>query len=285
MTVSCFFISSFLVAPTIANYDGFYIINWEKLSNFARMISENASKAMQAMVFAAGLGTRLKPLTDHTPKALVEVEGKPLLWHILKKLENAGATRIVVNVHHFSEQIITYLNNHSFQAEILISDESGKLLETGGGLKKAATLFFNNSPILIHNVDILSNVDLADFYQKAEGEATLLVSRRPSSRQLLFSQDMRLVGWTNVTTGEVKSPYPDLKPENCLQFAFSGIHTFSPTLFKRMETWPDCFGIIDFYLSVCHQVEIKGFLKDDLKMIDVGKQDTLRAAENFLKNI
>lgn len=244
------------------------------------------TKDMQAMVFAAGLGTRLKPLTDHIPKALVKVDGKPLLQHVLTQLKEAGATRIVVNVHHFANQIIDYLNeNHNFGVDIYISDESDLLLDTGGGLKKAKPLFLESAPILIHNVDILSNVDLSEFYKQTEGNTSLLVSRRPSSRQLLFDNKMRLVGWTNVQTGEVKTPYADLKPEECQHFAFSGIHCFSPNLFSQMEFWPARFGIIDFYLSVCHKVEIKGWLKEDLQLMDVGKADTLQKAEHFLKKI
>ena len=226
------------------------------------MISDNASTAMQAMVFAAGLGTRLKPLTDRMPKALVEVAGKPLLWHVLKRLEQAGASRVVVNVHHFAGQIISYLEEHSFALDLHVSDESSLLLDTGGGLKKASALFQTDRPVLIHNVDILSNVDLTGFYQKAEGKTALLVSSRPSSRQLLFDIDMRL-----------------------RRYAFSGIHAFSPTLFPYMQSWPDRFGIIDFYLSVCHQVEIKGVVKEDLRLMDVGKLDTLKAAEEFLHSL
>ena len=249
------------------------------------MIFDNASTAMQAMVFAAGLGTRLKPLTDRMPKALVEVAGKPLLWHVLKRLEQAGASRVVVNVHHFAGQIISYLEEHSVALDLHVSDESSLLLDTGGGLKKASALFQTDRPVLIHNVDILSNVDLTGFYQKAEGKTALLVSSRPSSRQLLFDVDMRLVGWTNLLTGEVKSPYPDLDPDQCRRYAFSGIHAFSPTLFPYMQSWPDRFGIIDFYLSVCHQVEIKGVVKEDLRLMDVGKLDTLKAAEEFLHSL
>ena len=209
------------------------------------MISDNASTAMQAMVFAAGLGTRLKPLTDRMPKALVEVAGKPLLWHVLKRLEQAGASRVVVNVHHFAGQIISYLEEHSFALDLHVSDESSLLLDTGGGLKKASALFQTDRPVLIHNVDILSNVDLTGFYQKAEGKTALLVSSRPSSRQLLFDVDMRLVGWTNLLTGEVKSPYPDLDPDQCRRYAFSGIHAFSPTLFPYMQ----CVRFLWDYLS------------------------------------
>lgn len=174
---------------------------------------------MQAMIFAAGLGTRLRPLTDKMPKALVEVDGKPLIEHVIEKLRKSGFTSIVVNVHHFSNQIIDYLNAHDFGVDIRISDETDKLLDTGGGLRKAAHLFNPDEQVLIHNVDILSNADLRTFYEqgplmtnyatggKMKAAATLLVSWRKTKRYLLFDADMRLVGWTNIETGEVKSPY------------------------------------------------------------------------------
>ena len=156
---------------------------------------------MQAMIFAAGLGTRLKPLTDHMPKAMVSVGGEPLIRHVIEKLKASDAERIVVNVHHFAEQITDYLkDNNNFGVDIRISDESQKLLDTGGGIKKAAPLFLGDRPILIHNVDILSNVDLQRFYAEADHEsgvdALLLVSERKTKRYLLFNDDMRLVGWT-----------------------------------------------------------------------------------------
>ena len=169
------------------------------------------------MIFAAGLGTRLKPLTDTMPKALVPVGGKPLLEILIRKLVASGFTEIVINVHHFADQIIRFVEEHdAFGADVRFSDESGKLLETGGGIKKAIPLLLESGvaerPFLVHNVDILSNVDLRDFYRHGVGAAALLlVSERQTQRYLLFDEEKRLVGWTNVKTGEVKSPYKGLK--------------------------------------------------------------------------
>ena len=256
---------------------------------------------MQAMIFAAGLGTRLKPLTDRIPKALVSVGGEPLLKRVIFQLKDAGFTRIVVNVHHFSQQIIDYLReNNNFGMDIRISDESDKLLETGGGIKKAWPLFDQTEPILIHNVDILSNVDLKKFYQMETKDllpssdnghddaplaARLLVSERKTKRYLLFDDTMRLVGWTNIETGEVKSPYPDLNPKDYQMYAFSGIHMVAPSLFPLMEDEPDKFPIMDFYLRHCDKVRIEGYVKNDLKLMDVGKQETLKEAEAFLQQL
>lgn len=239
----------------------------------------------QAMIFAAGLGTRLKPLTDYMPKALVEVGGKPLLERVINRLREAGIERVVVNVHHFAQQIIDYVSANDFGVQVLISDESDTLLDTGGGLKKAAGLFVDGSPILIHNVDILSNVNLKAFYSLLGTTlgAMLLVSGRVTKRYLLFDDNMRLVGWTNIETGEIRSPYNDIDPGKCQKLAFSGIHAFSPKLFPLMENFPDRFGIIDFYLKVCDKVDIHGYAKTDLLLMDVGKQDTLAQAESFMK--
>lgn len=166
---------------------------------------------MNALIFAAGLGTRLKPLTDTMPKAMVPVNGKPLVQILIEKLKSIGVTEIVINVHHFARQIIDFVEaNDSFGINIKFSDETDMLLETGGGLKKAARLFSNDKPILVHNVDILSNADLLSLYINATS-TTLLVSQRNTQRYLLFDQDDRLVGWTNIATGEVKSPFPEIK--------------------------------------------------------------------------
>ena len=262
------------------------------------------------MIFAAGLGTRLKPLTDTMPKALVRVGGEPLIKRVIMNLAAAGVDRIVVNVHHFAEQIIDYLkDNDNFGLDLRISDETAGLLETGGGIKKAAPLFDPAAPILIHNVDILSNVNLSEFYQiasrseESEGgsekgrvkseesnccgavDAVLLVSWRKTKRYLLFNDDMKLVGWTNIETGEVRSPYPELNPKKCRMYAFAGIHALSPRLLKMMDEFPDRFGIIDFYLKACASHNIKGYVKDDLKLMDIGKLDTLAQAEEFLKEL
>ena len=244
---------------------------------------------MGGIIFSAGLGTRLKSLTVRIPKALVSVGGEPLLKRVIFQLKDAGFTRIVVNVHHFSNQIIDYLrDNDNFGMDIRISDESDKLLETGGGIKKAWPLFDQKEPVLIHNVDILSNVDLKKFYQmEAETPlaARLLVSVRKTKRYLLFDDTMRLVGWTNIETGEVKSPYKDLDPKQYKMYAFSGIHMVAPSLFPLMEEEPDKFPIMDFYLRHCDKVRIEGYVKNDLKLMDVGKQETLKEAEQFLQNL
>lgn len=234
----------------------------------------------QAMIFAAGLGTRLKPLTDTMPKALVRVGGEPLLHHVVMNLRAAGFDRIVVNVHHFARQIVDYLAaNGNFGIDIRVSDESDALLDTGGGIRKAAPLFNPDEPILIHNVDIMSNVNLAKFYASAkEHDATLLVSDRQTSRYLTFTDRMRLSGWINTKTGETRGPAP-----YGTRHAFSGIHVFSPRLFPLMEGFGDKFGIIDFYLKACATADIHGCVKPGLRLLDVGKPDTLREAETFVK--
>ncbi len=238
----------------------------------------------RAMIFAAGLGTRLKPLTDTMPKALVPVCGKPLLQYQLEKLMAAGFTDIVINVHHFADMIEEWCQQNPMRCRILFSDEREKLLETGGGIKHAAPLLCDaQDGFLIHNVDILSNVDLSAFKDAGRGRAaTLLVSERETQRYLLFDDDMRLVGWTNVTTGEVRSPYENLNPKNYHKFAFAGVHYMNPRLFKYFDRFADKFGIIDFYLSVCKDEPIYGYVQPDLRILDVGKLDTLKAAEEFV---
>ena len=241
---------------------------------------------MKALIFAAGLGTRLKPLTDRMPKALVPVGGNPLLAQTLQRLLGAGATEIVVNIHHFGEQIIQYLQNNPCPVPLHISDERRALLDTGGGLRQAATLFRAEpeAPILIHNVDILSNADLGGLYASSlTHDALLLVSQRETSRYLLFDDEMRLCGWTNIATGEVRTPYSQLDMSRMQRYAFAGIHCFSPRLLRLMEGRPAAFPIMDFYLSVCAQADIRGFLAPELQLLDVGKQDTLLAVEDFLR--
>ena len=230
----------------------------------------------QAMIFAAGLGTRLKPLTDTMPKALVRVGGQPLLWHVIQKLKHAGYERIVVSVHHFAGMIVDYLKaNDNFGLDIRISDESAMLLETGGGIKKALPLFDPSEPILIHNVDILSNLDLTALPTDAP---ILVVSQRQTKRYLQFDDTMRLVGWKNIETGEVKG-----REGNSL--AFSGIHMFHPSLTPLLSDWPERFPIMDFYLKACGSHLIRGYEAKDLRLMDVGKLDTLDQAEAFIDGI
>ena len=242
---------------------------------------------MRAMLFAAGKGTRLRPITDQIPKALVLVAGKPLLAIVIERLRNAGVREIVINIHHFGEQIMDYLSNNDFGVNISVSDERESLLDTGGGLKKAISLFSSsNEPILLHNVDILSNADIASFYEKSSKQAaTLLVSSRKTSRYLLFDENNCLRAWQNVTTGEVRSPYADIDLGYLRPYAFSGIHCFSPCLFPFMESFAERFSLIDFYLQVCDKVDIKCEVKPDLRMLDVGKIGTLQRAEEFLLDL
>ena len=263
---------------------------------------------MQSMIFAAGLGTRLKPLTDRIPKALVRVGGKPLIEYVLKNLVAAGSKRIVVNVHHFANQIIEYLQQNDFGVDIRVSDETEMLLDTGGGIKNAAPFFNTSEPVLIHNVDILSNVDLRALYNYAceaeieqKVDAVLLVSLRKTKRYLIFNKDMRLVGWTNVDTGEVKSPYETLRELTFTQpydnnnvtndqygytlFAFSGIHVIGNKVFEAMNECSAKFPIMDFYLQYAKDLHFVGKVKNNLKLMDVGKLDTLAEADAFVKQL
>ncbi len=238
---------------------------------------------MKAMVFAAGLGTRLRPLTDTMPKALVPVRGVPMLGRVLTKLRGAGIDAFVVNVHHFAEQIEQYLSENDFGAPVAVSREPGEPLETGGGIKHAAPLL--RSPegrFLVHNVDILSDLDVRWFLAQDDPSAlaTLLLIDAPADRCLLFDDDMRLVGWMRTSTGEVKSPYlPDFDPAKYRRYSFCGIHIVSEAVFEKMAAWPDRFSIIDFYLSECAAGTIRGVVAPDLQLIDIGSPEKLAEAQ------
>ncbi len=238
------------------------------------------------MIFAAGLGTRLKPLTDTTPKALLPIGGKPMLEHVIQKLKDAGFHQIVINIHHHGQQILDFLEaNNNFGIRINISDERDYLLDTGGGIKKAARFLQGNEPFLIHNVDILSNVDLRHLYNKhleTNPLATLLVSKRNTSRYLLFNKENKLCGWRNHDTGEVKSYYPDFDPKQYNEYAFSGVHVVSPQIFEWMEEWTGKFSIINFYLSICAKTNIHAYEMENLRLLDIGKPDTLEKAEKWI---
>ena len=260
----------------------------------------------QAMIFAAGLGTRLKPLTDTMPKALVRVGGQPLLWHVIHRLKAVGVERIVVNVHHFADQIIDYLKaNDHFGLDIRISDERDMLLETGGGIKKARPLFSPDSPILIHNVDILSNADLAALLSEglSEGQGAGCFSEGQGAggrvqenttppvetgRALSAATSSQPANYCpNSQTPKLPNSHPPKLPASPTfnVQSFSGIHVFSPTLFPLMDEWPDRFSIIDFYLKVCDRADIRGVADDHLRLLDVGKLDSLAQAEQLLHSI
>lgn len=240
---------------------------------------------MKAMLFAAGLGTRLKPLTDYMPKAMVPIAGQPLLGIVIKKLKDSGVTDLVVNVHHLGQQIIDFLATKDWGIQIHVSDERQDLLDTGGGLRHAACFWEREKdPVLIHNVDILSDANLSAFYEfSRREEVSLLVSNRKTSRYLLFDEHLRLVGWTNTDTGELRTPFPNLNVEECHQYAFSGIHSFSPSLFHYMSTFPEKFPIMDFYLTMCDRIQIRAYFVPELHLLDIGKLDTLEKAEDFVR--
>ena len=247
---------------------------------------------MKAMIFAAGLGTRLKPITDTMPKALVPVCGQPLLYHVITKLVAAGYDDLVVNVHHFPDQIIHYLHSHDFGARISVSDERDFLRETGGGVRYAKHLLTDFStplemtdgePVLVHNVDIISNLDLQWLREQHwEGAlVTLVASERKTQRYFLFDEDNRLKGWTNLATGEVRSPFPDIDPDQCRKLAFAGIHLMSPAIFDAFDKYGfgDRFSIVDFYLRACADYPIYAAVPPDFQLVDVGKFDALPEAE------
>ena len=256
---------------------------------------------MKALIFAAGLGTRLKPLTDTMPKALVPLAGKPLLQWQVEKLREAGITDIIVNVHHFPDMIIDAIRaNEGWGCNIVVSDEREQLLDTGGGLKKILNCQLStvNCPILACNVDILSNLDiclLLDAY-KQTGTSQLVVSERETQRYLCFDEHDRLCGWTNIKTGEVRPSslhhcfIPSLR-----KLAFSGCQILSPETLALLAQMPeDKFSLIDFYMAICEkqlstvncQLSIlKAYIPDAFRMMDVGKIDQIEEAERFAESL
>ncbi|MBW6536195.1 MAG: nucleotidyltransferase family protein [Mariniphaga sp.] len=237
---------------------------------------------MKAMVFAAGLGTRLLEATQNKPKALVEIGGKPLLQHAIEKLKKEGFSEVIVNVHHFSELVIEFLNANDFGIPVHISDETEKLLDTGGGLKKAASFLTGDEPVLIYNVDVLSNLKLQnviEYHNKAGALATLVVRDRKTQRYFKFDHEKRLVGWINKKTGEKKIAIPE-NFDQTAGMAFSGIHVVSPEIFKLMPD-EDRFSITDFYLYLAKNHLIKGYFDESEIWMDVGKPDELAKAKQL----
>ena len=253
---------------------------------------------MKAMIFAAGLGTRLKPLTDTLPKALVPLAGKPLLQWQIERLKAAGITDIVVNVHHFPDMIIKYLHdNDNFGCRIAVSDERDMLLETGGGLRKAEALLgsgvqeFRSSGegILVCNVDILSNIDIPTLLNAYNPDemGVVVVSKRDTQRYLLFDKENRLCGWTNIATGEVKGDEAIRRggEQVMKKLAFSGMQVLNPRIFdymdKVVEQKGDKFSLIDLYLSIAEKEILRAYIPENYRMMDVGKIAQLSEAEAF----
>lgn len=238
---------------------------------------------MKAMILAAGLGTRLRPLTNYQPKAMVEVNGKPLIEIIIRRLKKYGFNDIIINVHHFADQITKFLKKkNNFGVNIMISDERDQILETGGGLKKAAS-FFNDEPFLLCNTDILSDVDLGKVYQAhitSKALATLVVRKRATSRYFIFDESNTLYGWMNVKSGEIKMPRS--AHGNFKMLAFSGIHIISPEIFDLMKEKEGFFSIIDVYLEAANSQLIKGFEHNDGLWLDVGKRENIVEAAKII---
>ena len=243
---------------------------------------------MKAMIFAAGLGTRLKPFTEAHPKALFPVAGVPLLKRVASRLFEGGIESLVINTHHFAGQIEEYVSRDPLlSTRCALSPEPGLLLETGGGILNARQYLEGSGPFLAHNVDVLSNLDLHRFIadHRPDTLATLVVSERKTSRYLLFDEEMRLTGWTDLRTGEVRSPFPGLDPARNRMLAFAGIHLLSDRVFSAMEAcgFSGRFSIIDFYLQAAARYPIYGFVPEGFRMMDVGKVETLGQAEAFAR--
>ncbi len=237
---------------------------------------------MKAMILAAGRGTRLRPLTDRIPKALVPLAGRPLLEHLILRLKSFGVDEIIINVHHLAEQIIEFVREReAFGLRIEFSVEE-ELLDTGGGLKRASWFFEDGRPFILHNVDVLTDLDLSAMLEAHEQRgnlATLAVRRRKTSRYFLFDADLRLVGWRHEQRGEERLVVPDAGSVTPL--SFMGIHIISPAIFPL---FPDeaCFSIVDAYLKLAASGErIAGYRGDAARWIDLGRPEQLKLAEQI----
>jgi NDP-sugar pyrophosphorylase family protein len=235
---------------------------------------------MKAMLLAAGLGTRLKPITNHIPKALVDINGRTLLQINLEKLKKFGYNEVIINLHHFPEQIIAYLEkNKNFGLSVEFSHEQN-ILNTGGGIKNASWYLRDNNPVLVHNVDILSDIDfnlMLKHHIKNKALATLAVSIRTTSRQLLFDQNNLLRAWENSVSSEIKPAHTDIT--NLNRYAFSGIQMLSSEFFDHL-TEDGSFSIIDSYLRLSSAYNISAFKHDPENWFDVGKIDELEMVKN-----
>ena len=246
---------------------------------------------MKALIFAAGLGTRLRPLTNDRPKAMVELAGKPMLQHVIERVAAAGFDDITINIHHFGQTIIDFLEkNNNFGLNVHISDERGLLLDTGGGILKARQWLDGDEPFLVHNTDIISTLDLKAFYDyhvEHDALATILVKERNTQRYLLFDEDDRMCGWTNKATGEIKPDAEKLVGKRLSELAFGGLHVISPSIFPYLERFRrqegEKFSIIPFYISECKHHLIHGYHPDsDYQWLDIGKPETLALAQELL---
>ena len=248
---------------------------------------------MKALIFAAGLGTRLRPLTDDRPKAMVEIAGKPMLQHVIERVAAAGFDDITINIHHYGQMIIDFLEqNNNFGVNIHISDERGLLLDTGGGILKARQWLDGDEPFLVHNTDIISTLDLKAFYNyhvEHDALATILVKERQTQRYLLLDENDRMCGWTNKATGELKPDPEKLRDLELKEMAFGGLHIISPRIFPHLESYRrkegETFSIIPFDVSACKHHLIHGYHPDnDYLWLDIGKPETLAQAQEILQS-
>ena len=247
---------------------------------------------MKALIFGAGLGTRLRPLTDSRPKALVEVGGEPMLGRVIRSAVKAGATTVTVNVHHFAPMVTDWLSTRDFGIPVSVSDESRLLLDTGGGLLKARPMLDDGSdePILIHNADILTDAplrQLAEAHRASGNDVTLMVAPRQSSRALLFDRQMSLAGWLNRASGET---IPEgVCPTDFTELAFSGVHMVSPRVFPALAAYAGSAGavfpIVPFYLSMIGRLTMRGWMQPEgTAWFDIGRPESLIRARQFIEN-
>ncbi|MBO4588919.1 MAG: nucleotidyltransferase family protein [Bacteroidales bacterium] len=240
---------------------------------------------MEAVILAAGLGTRLRPLTNDKPKALVETGGRTLLDIAINRLATEGASRIAVNVHHFGDMMIEYIKSHKWPVEVMISDEREMLLDTGGGVKKAASLLSAKEPLLVHNVDILSHISLKNMVEQHlmnGNSVTLAVSERDTKRQLIFDGEETLCGWHNRESGE--RLWSMKQPNSVRELAFSGIWIINPETIESLPKADHPYPIIPELLKIAKNEKIGGFEHRGDEWLDVGTPAKLASAESFMEN-
>lgn len=261
---------------------------------------------MKGMIFAAGIGSRLRPFTDRHPKALAPVGGVPMLKRVIERLKQAGVDEIVINVHHFADQIEDYVkNNDSFGIELHLSDESRLLLDTGGGLLRAKAWLENSGPVMIQNADILTDCSLSDMMEshlQSAAMATLLVAQRTTQRYFMLSPDARLVGWTNIATGQYRPAEAEMYRQDAQLRAFGGVHVIdSDHIFQQLEKYNTSllkanperevldgvakFSITDFYIETSACNKFIGYQPESpYQWLDIGKAETLALANRLVES-
>lgn len=238
------------------------------------------------MILAAGFGTRLKPITAHTPKALIEINGTPLIELQIKKILSLGFSEIIINVHHLADKIIEFVNSKSWNgANIEISTEE-KILETGGGLKKASWFFAGDEPFLVHNVDIITNLNIQrmiDIHQEAESLSTIAVRRRNTKRYFLIDEEKNLCGWKSIDKNETllkRKPVGEIS-----ELSFMGVHMMSPKIFSFMPS-EEKFSLVDLYLNLAEkELPVKAFEDNNSEWLDIGRKENLLIAKNIANKV